>query len=440
VSLPYRIEGARDARELPLGIPLYYSPVQSYTALVWVDDLGIAHAKDGSTGRIIAEGSDHASVIQAAIDSLDAGIVLVRKGTYNVARPILLKPWVQLVGEGYAATVLRAAADMDYVVKITADAGGGIEYSGVRNLRVHGNRDYYTAGGILVKNCWDVFVDADVFATKGNAAVRVEGNPWASFIFSDHLNIHDFSGRGLEIFGEVNGVHISRCMIRYGTGSTSGCEPMYIGDLPGTAHSPWQIQIDWLETENNNFTHRIDGGNTRMRIGFWYGDTDHQVYIPSTGQIEIDYLYYGFKVSQLGLNIDSGAYVTGKAWLLGYAANVTPSTALHLDGGSVLDLDYLYFWNGSIDVVTGSTLRSRSGNKLTINSGVATFSGDESTTQFAIPHGLIWTPTRILVTPGSSDAQGTFHVTADEQNIYVNYASPPPAGTNNVVLYWYAEF
>jgi hypothetical protein len=45
----------------------------------------------------------------------------------------------------------------------------------------------------------------------------------------------------------------------------------------------------------------------------------------------------------------------------------------------------------------------------------------------------------VLVTPGSIDARGNFHATADATNIYVNYATAPPAGTNNVVLYWYAE-
>jgi len=73
------------------------------------------------------------------------------------------------------------------------------------------------------------------------------------------------------------------------------------------------------------------------------------------------------------------------------------------------------------------------------NNGVATFSGDDSTTQFKIAHGLVSTPSKIQVTPGSSDAKGSFYVTADSTYIYVNYATAPPAGTNNIVLYWYAE-
>jgi hypothetical protein len=73
------------------------------------------------------------------------------------------------------------------------------------------------------------------------------------------------------------------------------------------------------------------------------------------------------------------------------------------------------------------------------NSGVATFSGDGTTTQFKIAHGLVSTPSKVLVTPASSSASGAFYVTADSTYIYINYATAPPSGTNNIVLYWYAE-
>jgi hypothetical protein len=73
------------------------------------------------------------------------------------------------------------------------------------------------------------------------------------------------------------------------------------------------------------------------------------------------------------------------------------------------------------------------------NSGTAVFSGDGTTTQFAIAHGLSSTPTTAIVTPASSGASGSFYVTVDATYIYVNYATAPPAGTNNVVLYWEAK-
>ena len=73
------------------------------------------------------------------------------------------------------------------------------------------------------------------------------------------------------------------------------------------------------------------------------------------------------------------------------------------------------------------------------NSGMVKFSGDGTTTQFKIAHGLANAPSRALVTPASKDAASSFYVTTDNTYIYVNYTTAPPAGTDNVVLYWYAE-
>jgi len=75
----------------------------------------------------------------------------------------------------------------------------------------------------------------------------------------------------------------------------------------------------------------------------------------------------------------------------------------------------------------------------TENSGTATFSGDGSTTQFSIEHGLVSTPSKVQVTPMSSDAAGDFYVTADDTYIYINYSTAPPSGTDNVKVSWQAE-
>jgi len=76
---------------------------------------------------------------------------------------------------------------------------------------------------------------------------------------------------------------------------------------------------------------------------------------------------------------------------------------------------------------------------VTENGGVATFSGDGTTTQFKIAHGLASTPSKVIVTPASANASGSFYVTADSTYIYVNYSTAPPTGTNNDVLYSHAD-
>jgi hypothetical protein len=73
------------------------------------------------------------------------------------------------------------------------------------------------------------------------------------------------------------------------------------------------------------------------------------------------------------------------------------------------------------------------------NKGSSSQSGTGSATQFTIPHGLAAAPTTWNVTAASSAAAGFTYVTADATNLYVNYASAPASGTNNVVLNWSAS-
>jgi len=71
--------------------------------------------------------------------------------------------------------------------------------------------------------------------------------------------------------------------------------------------------------------------------------------------------------------------------------------------------------------------------------GVAVFSGDGTTTQFKVAHGLVKAPSKLLVTPLSADAKDFSYATADDTYIYFNFSAAPPSGTDNVKLAWLAE-
>jgi len=92
----------------------------------------------------------------------------------------------------------------------------------------------------------------------------------------------------------------------------------------------------------------------------------------------------------------------------------------------LLDLDY-----STISKVGTVTFRR--------NSDIAVFSGDGTTTQFKIEHGLVAKPSKVIVTPLSADAKDFSYAEADDTYIYFNFSAAPPSGTNNVKLAWYAE-
>jgi len=92
-----------------------------------------------------------------------------------------------------------------------------------------------------------------------------------------------------------------------------------------------------------------------------------------------------------------------------------------------------------VSLVGANTICKRNLGYVTENKGVETFSGDGVTTSFSWVHGLVSTPSKILVTPKSADAAITHYVSADATNITITFSSAPAAGTDNVVIAWEAE-
>lgn len=91
-------------------------------------------------------------------------------------------------------------------------------------------------------------------------------------------------------------------------------------------------------------------------------------------------------------------------------------------------------WNRVVDALQELDGRA----VLEYNGGLASFSGDGATTQFSISHGLSARPTVPFVFPASPDARRPFYLDVTDTAILVNFESPPPTGTDNVKLYWFA--
>ena len=104
---------------VPLHDPLRlatYVPIAAPSIIVFREG-DYAVAVDGKTKEVIARSKDHAEVIQAAIDVLDTGTVLLKKGVYDVLSNITPRSGQRLVGEGYG-TLLRVPADFTDEIKV----------------------------------------------------------------------------------------------------------------------------------------------------------------------------------------------------------------------------------------------------------------------------------------------------------------------------------
>ncbi|RLI87530.1 MAG: hypothetical protein DRP01_01605 [Archaeoglobales archaeon] len=91
-------------------------------------------------------------------------------------------------------------------------------------------------------------------------------------------------------------------------------------------------------------------------------------------------------------------------------------------------------WNAVVDALEELDKRA----PIERNGGLAVFSGDGAKTEFHIPHGLSAKPTIAIIGAGSQDASGYSHYEVTDTEIIVHYSSPPPSGSDNVKIYWYA--
>jgi len=107
------------------------------------------YAKSGDNGQIMYEDSDFQTVLQSAIDDLDAntqpgfgGTIFITEGQYTVTSHIELKHRVKLVGDGWWSTLLQLADNAnDNLIQSVVPAGANERSGmGIRDMHLQGNK------------------------------------------------------------------------------------------------------------------------------------------------------------------------------------------------------------------------------------------------------------------------------------------------------------
>lgn len=110
------------------------------------------YAKNGSTGMIEYSDTDATSVIQYAINNipLPGGTIFIRRGTYVLSKAIVIDRFINLVGEGVRATVLKLAdgansSMIDYAIPCNiADSVSQLMY--IAHMMLDGNKANQSSG------------------------------------------------------------------------------------------------------------------------------------------------------------------------------------------------------------------------------------------------------------------------------------------------------
>jgi len=393
--------------------------------------------------KLIARGEsevDDADVIQSAIDV--GGKIHISKGEYNINKPILLSGYEKIEGAGFQNTKLIATSSIDAVFKLKTSGAARIT---IMDLFVDSN------------NLADFAIDlgqypyGEAYANQGSyqqriirvqtersliAGIRLDANEDSlvdGCIIGDKLLWDVRSGAGwitnsyiksAEIGGQQVGIYnttIFRGLKNIVTGSIIKLDTVYIYSSDSGKIIDASSRIRMLIADNLFAIIRNDG-DIVISGEFGTGGIIRGLQLENPN----NYTYYIFDVQSQFAAPNLAYFVIEIVTRYGTGWNYETST-----NDAIIEVLH---WDNNAKRVQVSKNKS-------YNNGTATFSGDGSTTQFKIAHGLVSTPNKgkTRVWALSADAADNFWIDVDDTYIYVNYKTAPPSGTDNIVLGWYAE-
>jgi hypothetical protein len=447
----------------------------AYRSVVYEKN-GHYYAKD-EEGSIICQDSSTACIQEAVdyVSTLGGGEVFIRSGIYKINQTIQPKSYVAIRGSGISTVLLKTPninPDPDFRYRIFF--GRNVSNVVIENLVVDGNKDNLPWSG----TAWDYHSirfeyssDIDirnvvVRYVKAGAGIMFYKNTRIRIInntIHDNGSTQDSLPSDAIYVGHSTDVIVAGNFVRNVTDTGTACDNdndvMIIGNRYINTLSNG---VTWYNIDNDPpFASRgVIMGNIIQNAerGIWIDALDpnapfaekalimSNVILNTTLGIEIarakDILVIGNYIdtttysgihtnnpNSSNIRIINNIIANGSVFGIGNEGNVVD---IYIAGNTLINNKYTIV--PLVGVIRGNI------GFATEKSGVDVFSGNGSKTQFEIAHGLVSRPNKILITPGSSDAsKSSFYVTADEAKIYVNFTTPPPSGTNNVVLYWYAE-
>ena len=418
------------------------------------------------------------------------GTVELDKGTYYCPEYIELKNNTTLKGKGAGETKLVCTAQTTLPVFIGwTNSGSLLQRPVVRDMHIDAN--YKATDALKIVWCTKAkLIDLEV-RNANSAGIVVAEMPDLKYHRVNEIircRVARCNGSGMYIGmpditiigGEIyecqgNGIHIAESQTKVIGTHVWGCHGtanIYIqGGFDRNSITGAVVEVGRTSTTRGYF---IDYNARRTSItgGVCRGNNGEGIYLNGSPDTSITGVQiYSNALDGIVINAASANTITGNIIYDNNTSGTAGTADVRLLGGSTYNTisdnvimavnskpDYGILESTASDdynTITGNTLWghnvatisiSGANSKVrdnigfnNINGGTATFSGDGTTTAFSIPHSLPATPTKVSVVPQSADAAGTFYVTADATNITINYSAAPPAGTNNIVLWWKAE-
>jgi len=357
--------------------------------IVFKDPFNVVYAVEVSSGKIISHGLDATTVIQQAIDAVynagGGGDVVLKEGEFTLNDTVYVKNNVELIG--LKNTVIKGSVDP----LIQAEGVGVFSIKGITFEHLERKTALY------LHDSYDFVVEKCRFI---NAMVSVR-NSWRFWIRDNYFYNAKYKDMTLlYITHTSNAFHV--------------VDNIFNGWKKGIVIS------DDADVEDGCFDFEIkgnilvDGGEMGIQI---YGEPHHF-------NIESNHVHgadYGYVIQKK--DVANPSYVTFignsiRACVRGLVTNNVD--ALLLDNNNLQDAS---FYSYSFTATT-----------FLKNSGTATISA--GSTSVTVSHGLVATPSKVLVTPIGDPGDRFWVANVGSSSFDIVVATAPGA---DIDFYWYAE-
>jgi len=395
-----------------------------------------AVAIDGETKEVIARSSDHAEVIQAAINKYD--VVYIKKNKYEISDHITLRSNIVIFSNG--AKLIRVSDLSPYAI-LYGEQLTDVEIYGIV---FDGNKDVGAGGHIIhLKDVENIKIRRCKFINPYNYGI------WIKSVSSTNKRVsvidNVFVGSGPNDVIAIDGYEHIIALNKFYDVETDvyaiGAADLFHSVIFGNVMEKVKTGIG------------LDGGSSGIEGNII---TSNDILDPDVYAIFLNgkagsataknNIINGNLVWTRTSHLDAGIYMTYtyETQVIGNIIRSKDNVGYGIyesdaANDNVIAFNHITRCNVAIRKGGANTVVFENYGYKTINTDVAIFSGDGTTTQFKVEHSLSSIPSKIIVTPLSADAKDFAYATADDTYIYFNFSTAPPSGTDNVKLSWYAE-
>ena len=353
--------------------------------------------KDGSSGAIVYNSSTLDDVLNYIISNLSDGdsvTVSLKSSTYDMKNVVTIDKNVGFVMYGNNST-------------INWSGGSGTSDTPLKVFNVSNNNN-----------------DQRQYFCVTDVKISI---PSVDYLYVFYINFYAVILKNIRISFSAVGTD-TKGIVFYSGGTKGGYRIVYATDV---------INAQYAYYSNTTKLTLVETTAEYCTYGYYFTNTNSSIVLIQTHGLNCSTTYH----VQCYFAVSIRMYSTYSESATTYDFNIVSIDVANQNQYSSVDI-YDFTTSGNTlkySISSSYKQKVRLYGRFFQNSGTATFSGDGSTTQFTIAHGLVAQPSNVRITPASADAAGDFYVTTDATNIYVNYKTAPASGTSNVVLMWYAE-